>query len=812
LFYYYYFFCRKSRYAGLFAINPNVLTGSYDLNPTTNVGRILYHLTLIDFIAPIISMDIINVVAREHHSSEEEFEHVEISCYQENKTEPGSSSIQQYHMTVPSLYDFKKYLKTLENQSMNDIKGRTIFNLLNSVNSGSNHSLNQLVAAGGGGSGGQSPSTLAAQQLNSSASSSALRKMNSLDAGVTTTTSPSPRNSGNNSSSSNILGNLGYHDLATPITSVKAMPATIPPIQPSPSSHSQISLAADFGTPQALTADKGDLHKLLGVKSTPTFASILAPPPALVEAPVTAPPQPAITTPTAASAATTTTTTSGPASGLKKLDSSLLFGKKPAPQSSPSPVSVPQPAFSTETSENNTPKVGGGDLLGFLKARTPGQNVNILSMLKGSSTPSTATQTPIEVKKPVVPEVTVVHEPKREIESFVNVTKKGIQNLEAGEIEEEESSEEINLHSNEGDEREEEEEEEEEAASEVPEFDHFEKDVDITPVSHDAHHPHPQAASPFQAALSATHQIHSIVGSGNNNNNEMLYSLLLDMKQEITRLTHVTQQLQLETSIVQREQKDYHSRPISAANSVPVTPAPPSANALTVDILQQFKDELLKEMKIHQNKSTLHILQSMKTTIDSENKKMNELIHQNKVEIIKSVQETILSEKFTSQFSGKLQLVIKESIKENIKVHLSDLFRNTFENSLLPAFQIGCDRLFAQLNMSFENGLKSLILEMENVVTIANQNQMSSQKDLEQEMKNLVEKVAVSENLLVELNNKIQTGGFSSAGNNIASSSDSGKNGEKGAPVEKPPTPKELLKQVCFSCCYVVTRCPNFLF
>jgi hypothetical protein len=763
-----------------------VLTGSYDLNPTTNVGRILYHLTLIDFIAPIISMDIINVVAREHHSSEEEFEHVEISCYQENKTEPGSSSIQQYHMTVPSLYDFKKYLKTLENQSMNDIKGRTIFNLLNSVNSGSNHSLNQLAAAGGG-SGGQSPSTLAAEQLNSSASSSALRKMNSFDAGViTTTTNPSPRNN----NSSNILGNLGYHDLATPITSVKAMPATIPPIQPSPPSHPhQISLAADFGTPQALTADKGDLHKLLGVKSTPS--SVLAPPPALLETPVvTAPPQPAITTPTAA-----TTPAAGPASGLKKLDSSLLFGKKPVLQSSPSPVSVPPPAFSTETSENNTPKVGGGDLLGFLKARTPGQNVNILSMLKGSSTPSTATQTPIEVKKPTVPEVTVVHEPKREKESFVNVTKKGIQNLEEGEIEEaEESSEEINLHSNEGDEREEE--EEEEAASEVPEFDHFEKDVDITPVSHDAHHPHPQAASPFQAALSATHQIHSM--GNNNNNNEMLYSLLLDMKQEITRLTHVTQQLQLETSIVQREQKDYHSRPVSAPNSVPVTPAPPSTNALTVDILQQFKDELLKEMKIHQNKSTLHILQSMKTTIDSENKKMNELIHQNKVEIIKSVQETILSEKFTSQFSGKLQLVIKESIKENIKVHLSDLFRNTFENSLLPAFQIGCDRLFAQLNMSFENGLKSLILEMENVVTIANQNQMNSQKDLEQEMKNLVEKVAVSENLLVELNNKIQQGGFSSAGNNNTSSGDSGKNGEKGAPVEKPPTPKELLKQVCF--------------
>jgi len=52
---------------------------------------------------------------------------------------------------------------------------------------------------------------------------------------------------------------------------------------------------------------------------------------------------------------------------------------------------------------------------------------------------------------------------------------------------------------------------------------------------------------------------------------------------------------------------------------------------------------------------------------------------------------------------------VKEAVKDTVKVALTSTFRAAFENSLLPAFQAGTDRMFAQVQESFEVGMEGLI-------------------------------------------------------------------------------------------------------
>lgn len=78
----------------------------------------------------------------------------------------------------------------------------------------------------------------------------------------------------------------------------------------------------------------------------------------------------------------------------------------------------------------------------------------------------------------------------------------------------------------------------------------------------------------------------------------------------------------------------------------------------------------------------------------------------------------------------KIKESTKDVIKETIKTTLAESFRNAFESSLLPAFQAGIDRLFAQVNVSFENGMKNFSED----VILFHQEHQRSYVDLEQEV------------------------------------------------------------------------------
>lgn len=63
-----------------------------------------------------------------------------------------------------------------------------------------------------------------------------------------------------------------------------------------------------------------------------------------------------------------------------------------------------------------------------------------------------------------------------------------------------------------------------------------------------------------------------------------------------------------------------------------------------------------------------------------------------------------LKEELTAAVGSK----IKETVRDTVKSALSSTFTRAFENSLLPAFQAGTDRMFAQLQTSFEAGMEGL--------------------------------------------------------------------------------------------------------
>lgn len=51
---------------------------------------------------------------------------------------------------------------------------------------------------------------------------------------------------------------------------------------------------------------------------------------------------------------------------------------------------------------------------------------------------------------------------------------------------------------------------------------------------------------------------------------------------------------------------------------------------------------------------------------------------------------------------------MKDMVKDSVKAALASAFRTAFENSLLPAFQAGTDRMFAQLRSAFDDGLEGM--------------------------------------------------------------------------------------------------------
>lgn len=81
--------------------------------------------------------------------------------------------------------------------------------------------------------------------------------------------------------------------------------------------------------------------------------------------------------------------------------------------------------------------------------------------------------------------------------------------------------------------------------------------------------------------------------------------------------------------------------------------------------------------------------------------------------------------------SQKVRDSVKDTVKDTVKGVLTTSFRGAFENTLVPSFQAGTDRMFAQVQSSFESGMVGLAEESRKV----HQSTVRSTESLENEVR-----------------------------------------------------------------------------
>lgn len=67
-----------------------------------------------------------------------------------------------------------------------------------------------------------------------------------------------------------------------------------------------------------------------------------------------------------------------------------------------------------------------------------------------------------------------------------------------------------------------------------------------------------------------------------------------------------------------------------------------------------------------------------------------------------------LTEALSAELGQSVGTRVQNTVRDTVKGGLTSSFRTAFENTLLPAFQAGTDRMFAQVQGSFEVGMEGL--------------------------------------------------------------------------------------------------------
>ena len=143
------------------------------------------------------------------------------------------------------------------------------------------------------------------------------------------------------------------------------------------------------------------------------------------------------------------------------------------------------------------------------------------------------------------------------------------------------------------------------------------------------------------------------------------------------------------------------SRPLPRVNEAPpppasITPKPAGTSTkspvVSSDTLVDIKKVLAENNQVLKKEIVKEVT---KAIVTNNNTWKDELSNS----IISSIQNDI---------APLIAQKVRDAVKESVKVQLHSAFRAAFENSLLPAFQVGTDRMFAQVQESFEIGMDGL--------------------------------------------------------------------------------------------------------
>eukprot|EP01038_Epipyxis_sp_PR26KG_P009485 gene9485-12776_t len=163
---------------------------------------------------------------------------------------------------------------------------------------------------------------------------------------------------------------------------------------------------------------------------------------------------------------------------------------------------------------------------------------------------------------------------------------------------------------------------------------------------------------------------------------------------------------------------------------------------ITKDSINGMKDDINKELKQSQLKTSDQISQNMKKFLEVEVKKSVESLLNNtkwKQELTSQLTDSLKAE-LLPNLTQKLSEQLKDVIKDSIKTSLSSSFRLSFENSILPAFQVGTDKLFNQIQSGFEIGMNGLAEEN---TKIARLNIVKELKETVRNLENVIKSLSL---------------------------------------------------------------------
>lgn len=171
------------------------------------------------------------------------------------------------------------------------------------------------------------------------------------------------------------------------------------------------------------------------------------------------------------------------------------------------------------------------------------------------------------------------------------------------------------------------------------------------------------------------------------------------------------------------------------------------------NVAAQLRDEVIKGNKAMLDATMQKTKEATRKMVEVEVKKAVDAAFSSsqwKADLTAQIMDSMQSE-VVPALQQKVRETVKEIVNSTVKQSLGGLFRNSFESSLLPAFQAGTDKLFSKVQTAFEHGMEEMTLEGREV---QKQNTTSTQA-LERELESLREVVLRLECAVRELSENV---------------------------------------------------------
>lgn len=229
---------------------------------------------------------------------------------------------------------------------------------------------------------------------------------------------------------------------------------------------------------------------------------------------------------------------------------------------------------------------------------------------------------------------------------------------------------------------------------------------------------------------------------------EVKYQIVELRKEQATKTAE--SHIHIKDTVIEKIQKAVHESTHSSNKKLAIT----------------IKELLKGAVEEQQSQLSAVTTAAVRSSIDSEVKKSLDSTLKNKAftdEITKAVADAVKTEIIAS-INLSLPQIISSTVKEAVTQSLSSTFRLAFENTLLPSFEAGTTRMFAQVEESFDSGLDRL----EKQAQYTTESTRQTVDELQGEVASLKSIIGSLENKMSLLINAIESGALTSGGNALS--------------------------------------------